>query len=266
MPSLHELQGAFARGLHGDTTALDAWVSRGSFTAAERLGIYRNNYRISLRGALADVYPVVATLVGEGFFAFAADRYLPRFPSRCGNLHDFGSEFAPFLATLPQAAQLQYLPDVARLEWAWHRAFHAADAPVLDLAALAQIPAEQHGALRFVPAASLSLIDTRWPVTRIWEAHQHNEGPASTIDLENIDLGNIDLESGGEWIAVHRVGDAVQVTRVPRTDYAMLQAFVAAAPLETACEAVMAVDARADIGAVLARVCASGALARIQLP
>ncbi len=256
MQSLHELQSVFTRGLHGDAAALDAWVTQGRFTAAERLAIYRNNYRISLRGALADVYPVVASLVGEGFFAYAADQYLPRFPSRSGNLHDFGSEFAQFLATLPQAVQLQSLPDVARLEWAWHRAFHAADSGVIDLASLAQVPAEQHGALRCVPAASLSLIASRWPVTRIWEAHQQDGGPRSTIDLD----------MGGEWIAVHRVGDEVMVTRLPETDFVMLEAFLAAAPLEAACEAVMSVDAHADLGVVLARVCASGALSGLQLP
>ena len=256
MPSLHSLQADFVRGLHGDSSALDAWVGDGEFTAAERLGIYRNNYRLSLRGALADVYPVVHKLVGDGFFAFAADKFVPQYPSRSGNLHDFGAEFPDFLGALPEASELVYLPDVARLEWAWHEAFHAADTANTDLSLLAEVPAEAHGQVRFAPAHGLSLIVSRWPITRIWEAHQGVDVP---------DTG-IELNSGGEHVAVHRLQDEVLVTRLPLADFVMLQALSDNAPLETACELAIGADEDADVGAALARMCACGALGAPILP
>src|SRR6185436_9928463 len=77
--------------------------------------------------ALAAVYPVVQRLLGQGFFEYACDAFIRRHPPRSGNLHDFGAEFAEFLAGFEAASTLTYLPDTARLEWSWHVAFHAAD-------------------------------------------------------------------------------------------------------------------------------------------
>lgn len=250
MPSLHELQSHFVRGLHGETSALDAWVCESEFTAAERLGIYRNNFRLSLRDALGGVYPVVRKLVGEGFFAFAADTFVPQHPSRSANLHDFGAAFPNFLGALPQASEVVYLPDVARLEWAWHQAFHAANTDSVDLSLLAEVPGHAHGLVRFAPAYGLCLIASRWPISRIWEAHQGDGEPQTEIELN----------SGDERVAVHRRYDEVLVRRLPVADFVMLQALSSGAPLEAACELVVSAVADADVGAVLARVCTSGAL------
>src|SRR5687768_16032631 len=104
--------------------------------AGERLQVYRNNVFISLRQALADVYPVVQRLVGEEFFNQLARRFVREHPSRSGNLHDFGREFAGFLATLPDLTELPYLPDVAALEWALHEVFHEAEARPFDFSTL----------------------------------------------------------------------------------------------------------------------------------
>ena len=51
------------------------------------------------------------------------------------------------------------LPDVAELEWAWHRAFHAPDEPGLDLEALGRVDADATQQIRFrLPAASALLV------------------------------------------------------------------------------------------------------------
>ena len=102
-------------------------------SAAQRIQIYRNNYQTSLRGALKAVYPVVARLVGEGFFAWLGYEFLTRCPSRSGNLHEFGAELADFIESFEAAKPHPFLPDVARLEWAWHEAFHEQEHPPLDL-------------------------------------------------------------------------------------------------------------------------------------
>ena len=52
------------------------------------------------------------------FFGEAARQYIVGHPSLSGDLNDYGGEFAQFLAAYPHAADLPYLPDVARLEWA----------------------------------------------------------------------------------------------------------------------------------------------------
>jgi hypothetical protein len=139
---------------------------------APGMEVYRRGVAENQRGALAAAFPVVQRLVGEAFFREAASRYARACPSRSGDLHEFGAGMARFLETYPYAAGLPYLADVARLEWALHEAFHAADAAALDLAALAAVPGERHAELRFALHPSVRRIASDHPVLAIWEANQ----------------------------------------------------------------------------------------------
>ena len=77
-----------------------------------------------------------------------------------------------FSPALSLRAQLAYLPDVARLEWAWHRAFHAADRAPLALERLAAVPPERYGQVRFRLHPSAQFIASDYPLLRIWEVNQ----------------------------------------------------------------------------------------------
>ena len=68
---------------------------------------------------------MVEKLVGEGFFRYAASQFIRQYPSKSGDLNEFGYEFPEFLETFEPAAKLNYLPDVARLELAYHEAYYA---------------------------------------------------------------------------------------------------------------------------------------------
>ena len=121
LPSLRELQRSFATGvLHDDVTTVGGLLVPGDFSGESRLQIYRNNVFTSLTDALEDIYPVVARLVGNEFFSYAAHEYIVRYPSRSGNLHEFGDRLPGFLGGFPPAKDLGYLADVAHLEWTWH--------------------------------------------------------------------------------------------------------------------------------------------------
>src|SRR5512145_377607 len=138
MPSLPELQIAFARGVFDpDDAAIAEFVVPAGMSAAARLAVYRRNVLGNYAAALRDVYPVLLRLVGESFFDRLVRDYATQIPSRSGDLHDFGGELCAFLEALPAARDLPYLADVARLEWAVHRTFHARHALALDVARLA---------------------------------------------------------------------------------------------------------------------------------
>ena len=150
MLALHELQRRFAAAvLDSDGSGFEHHIRAAGLPGARRLQVYRNNTRLGLTGALEAVYPVVSKLVGEGFFRYAAAEYIARHPSRLGDLHEYGGFFPAFLRAFEPAAELVCLPDVARLEWSYHQVFHAARHMPLDPRALANIPAERQGALRF---------------------------------------------------------------------------------------------------------------------
>ena len=210
--SLDSIQRDFYAALLHGSMAVEARIEPGELSAQRRVEIYRHNVRSNLRGALQAVYPVVLNLVGEAFFNEAADQYARAHPSHCGDLNQFGEHLAHFLAHYPHAADLVYLADVARLEWAWHRAFHAADAAALDAARLASVAPEEYGALRFKLAPAVRVLHVGYPVLRIWEVNQ----PDYAGDM------SVDLARGGEHLLVARDGYTPSICSISLGEYELL--------------------------------------------
>lgn len=240
--ALRELQHAFARAIFEDDSALTPHLIDGVFGAERNLRVYQHNTGANLTNALAAVYPVVKRLVGSGFFEYAADRYWRAHPPAGGNIHDFGDAFPDFLSGFEPARMLAYLADVARLEWAWHRAFHAPDPAPFDRRQLAGLDPADYGALRFRLHPSVRLIKSRWPVLRIWEAHQQPGEPDT-----------IDINQGGESALVIRRGLEVVVKKLAPDEHAFLSSLTRLEPLASACEAALAADPATDIPALLNR-------------
>lgn len=200
--------------------------SHGPLDASDRLAIYRGSVRAALTQALAEVYPVLRRLVGDAFFDALASRYQAVHPSTSPDLHDYGAALAEFLAPFPPAAALPYLPDVARLEWAWHRVFHAAEPPPFAAEALNQALAQNPGALRLTLSPALRLLHSAYPVERIWRANQPDvtEPPG------------ISLDEGPAWLVIWRQGETVDMNDLPPQDWRLLQAIEGGASLnELAC-------------------------------
>jgi hypothetical protein len=239
---LRDLQAEFAAAVFDERPEMSARVRAGRFPAAQHLQVYRNNVVESLTGALRAVYPVIEKLVGEGFFRYAVHEYLRAHRPRSGNLHDFGDAFAGFLTGFAPAAELPYLPDVARLEWAWHRAFHAADAPAFDLARLGAVPAEQHEALRFVLHPSAHLLASQFPIVRIFEINQ--EGYVGDT--------SVDLAEGGVRALVIRRELTVYVEPLAAGEAGLLTELAAQQTLGAAVQAALAAQPDFDLTATLA--------------
>ena len=250
MPSLPELQRAFATGVFADNEAITRHIHDGRFPAARHLQVYRNNVFENLAGALKAVYPTVERLVGAGFFGYAADGYIRRHPPTSGNLHDFGDSFAKFLSSFGPARELVYLPDVARLEWAWHRAFHAADHAPLAIERLAAVPPEQYGQLRFRLHPSAQLIASDYPLLRIWQVNQ----PEYTGNVA------VNLADGGVRLLVARRELEVVIESLSTGDDALLRAFTAGQRFEDASAAALAVQPDYDLPTALRRHVASAVI------
>ena len=143
---------------HGLTAQLPA-------EAAIRFAVYRNNVAHSLKQALARRFPVVERLVGAEFFAAMAAEFIARHPPQSPVLAEWGGEFPGWLAGFPPVATLPYLPDVARIEWARGRAYHAADAtPAAPQSLSPDAPMLLH--------PSLHLLRLAQPALSIWAANQ----------------------------------------------------------------------------------------------
>ncbi len=215
MPGLHEVQRAFSRSLlSASAPETGDLVRPNGLTSARRVQVYRNNVFASLTEALRAVYQVVERLVGEGFFRYAAHRFIVGHASRSGNLHRFGREFPQFLTKFDPAAALAYLPDVARLEWASHEVYHAAALPPLDIRRLHTVDSNDYHRLRFRLNPTTRLIDSPYPVLRILEANQNDTGDAATVDLA----------AGGERVLVMQQDTELKLQRLGAGDYAFLSA------------------------------------------
>jgi hypothetical protein len=188
--------------------------------------------------------------VGAAFFREAAGRFARAAPSASGDLGDFGAGFADFLAGYEHAAALDYLADVARLEWAVHEAHRAADAPGCDFDAFARVPAETHDAFRFRFHPAARWLRSAHAVVALWEANQPGRD------------GTPARGTGPDHAMVVRGDDGVRVELLPAADWDFLAALARGATLGEAC----ALLADADLGRALARLSAPGVLCGFEAP
>ena len=228
--------------LAGDESVLVAFEA-GNLSEQKRLAIYRNNVFSNYRGALEAVYPAILSLVGAGYFRQAAHRYTQRYASISGDIHHYGRDFCELLASLPGAAELVYLPDVARLEWSIHAAFHAADHERLDLSRLQSVAAEDYPRLRFALNPAARLLRSDYPIRRIWQVNL----PDYQGDQR------VDLVEGGENLLVMRRNFVMEVEAIAMADAAALTAFQRNEMLGQALDVALAIDADFDVGSFLQR-------------
>lgn len=246
MPSLHEWQRAFsAAAIFSDAAAMASLgVVGGELGPEARIDIYRANVLGNFRRALAASYPVVKRLVGAAFFNAASDNFVRGHPSTRGDINRYGADFAQFLNTYPPARDLKYLADVARLEWAIDQAGIARDAASLDLAALAEVPPELHGELRFSLHPSVRFIVSMFPILHIWRANQ----PGSSAD-ESIELA----EGGDTLLVLRRPADVggIAIERISHAEHLLLALLAAGRTLDEAAGRCMAVSPEFDLAAAL---------------
>ena len=240
---LSALETQFRDGLLSDNEAILAMFEGGNLTQRKRLDIYRNNVFSNYRSALEAVYPAILSLVGADYFRQAAQRYIERYPSGSGDIHHYGSNFCDLLASLPGAAELAYLPDVARLEWSVHAAFHAADYVRLDLSRLQSVAAEDYPRLRFALNPAARLLRSDYPIRRIWQVNL----PDYQGDQR------VDLAEGGENLLVMRRNFVMEVEAIATADAAALTVFQRNEMLGQALDVALAIDADFDVGSFLQR-------------
>lgn len=215
MPSLHEIQQAFADGMRtGRVDTIASAVVSDRLRAEDRLSIYRNHYALTLTEALEATYPVVRQLVGEPFFRSIANSYIDEFPPTGPCLFEYGAGFSGFIAGLWACRDLPYLPDVARFEWATNLAFHAPDGSAIDPRSLASLPVEKYALIRLRLDPACALLESRYPVSRIWQANQPDADPTTRVNLGD----------GAERLLICRLDDEVVWRKLDAAEFTFISA------------------------------------------
>ena len=248
MPELLHFQTDFAAALRErrSTSAMQRWLAGSDDLVDRRMAIYRANMVAAAEKALASAYPVIRQVVGEEFFHGLAREYRRGTPSTSGDLTTFGASFDAFLTTFEHVQDMPWLPDLARLEWAAHLAYGAADAPDWDPAALATIAPEQQDALRFAWTPGLAVVRSDYPIVRVWTIHQPGFDGAFEVDWQQ-----------SETALVARAGFAVTVSVCTPADATFLEACLRGAPLGEAASDTLERHPDFDLGALLARALAA---------
>jgi hypothetical protein len=115
--------------------------------------------------------------VGDDYFRQLAAHYRERMPSRSGDLHWAGRDFAPFLDDYLRDGDYAWLADLARLEWSRAECSVAATLPPLGAGALARFSAHQFEYLVFGLQPALRLHSFSYPIFTVWLTNQSENAP-----------------------------------------------------------------------------------------
>jgi hypothetical protein len=256
--SLRELQLRFVAALYEGNDAIVAdqlgHPGEPGISAAARIGVYRNNLREGFIKALAIDYPVVEKLVGPEFFRQTALDFQLQHPSVAGDLAQVGAPFADYLRRQFADGDYGWLPDVAALEWALQCVAIAPDREAVSVARLSEIPPQRYEDLVFEPAPATRLVESRYPVVRIWQTNQPHAGAE-----------NVDLNSGPDRVLVRRRGDELEFVRLSSADFTFARMLARRTPLGLATDASLAIDPAFDLGRALRALALAGAFAGIGL-
>ena len=220
-----------------------------------RLAVYRNNVVASLIDARATTFPVVHQLVGTDFFRAMAAVFVRQAPPSSPVLTRYGEGFAAFVGHFGPAADLPYLADVACLEFARVRAYHAADATAVTTEAIGRVLAcrEAIGDLTFVLHPSVSLVHSRHAIVSIWNAHQESEVP-DDLDPDRAESALI-LRVDSSVVVLEAQGAADFIDALQR----------GSSPSDAAGGAA-AIEPSFDLSAALGFLIAHGAISALHLP
>lgn len=217
--------------------------------APKRFSVYRNNVIVSLTEALMATYPALVRLLGEEYFRALARLYVSAEPPSSPVLLTYGEGLASFIAGFPPLEGYPYLPDVARLEWAWLEAYHAADHAPLDPAALALLPPERLGSLRFTLHPACRLIVSPHPVLDLVRANRFEPEAGLLVDPEQ-----------GQSVLLTRPGIDVILHPLQPAEVAFVAAVMAGGCLAEAAGRALAVDQGFDLAGAIGLLLRSGAV------
>jgi hypothetical protein len=221
-------------------------VSHLSTSPRGRFAVYRNNVMVALVGALETRFAATRRIVGEEFFAAMARVFAATNPPRSPLMMVYGDDFPSFIEGFEPVAAVPYLADVARLEAARTRAYHAADAEPLTQEILATALQDRAETLGFILHPSVEIVTSPFPIVTIWAM---NAGETELAPVE---------DWSGEDALVLRPGLDALVTRLPRGGAGFLEALRRGAPLGAAVETAHAATPGFDIAENLAILLGAG--------
>ena len=183
--------------------------------ATKRFDVYRNNVAVSLTDALQTAFPVVNKLIGEENFKAIAGLYLRQHPPNSPLMMFYGEDMPAFLSAFEPLQHVKYLADVARLELAMRRSYHAADSTPVAAETFQTLPADRLMAATFEFAPAMQLLRSHWPIHAIWRFNMEENAPQPEAKGENVLITRAEFDpvmttlapGGGTFVAALQNGE-----------------------------------------------------------
>ena len=187
---LVEWQEAFidALSVKGTEASLLALVNE---REAGRLSVYRNNSKQALTAAMKMTFPICETILGSSCFEQLAEEYQQKYPLTSSNLNQYGESFHRLLAEITPSHSgfvgLEYLADLAQLEWLLQLSYYAADGPICSpLSQLEFLNEEQQMAVVMILRADIELLSSKHPLYELWLKYQQGQENILISDPQQI--------------------------------------------------------------------------------
>jgi hypothetical protein len=223
-----------------------------SAEALARLNIYRRNVFGNFNSVLQSIYEVVAKVLGEKYFAQICKIYLEKNFSKSGNLDDFGLNFPKFLQENLSLHKLTYLPDLARLDLAFHQAHFAKISEIFPLQKFQKLSEENYFNLQFKLHPSIQILKSNYAIFSIWK--NANENLQKKVKAER-----------PEFVMVERVFEIVNIYKISELEFLFLQNISKNCLFETYQKIVKITGEEFDIGALLNKFVGNGVIVNFKL-
>jgi hypothetical protein len=201
-----------------------------SLSPQARLAIYSDMYFLRLRDVLRADFGGLYAMLGRADFDALCRDFLTHHPSRRFTLNALGAPMPGYFASaVGQArwgARAAALGDMAALEQAVHRCFHAEPTPVLDASGLASVPEDAWADARFTMSAGFEVLALGYDVHRALSRQRAAEPPSDAV-----------WTPAPTRVAVWRKGFVVWRQAVTPAMFAALNAFAHGLTMSDALEA-----------------------------
>lgn len=169
--------GSLLKSQGNDAGFLSELLPLHSISKETQLSIYRSNVNGAHQKVLGQVYPACLNVLGEDYFNQLCQVYRFEYPSMDADLNNYGEHFSLFMKEQLEQHQeligLEYLADLACLEWHWHASYYAKDDETFSFDKLALIAADDQDKIFFKTGYSFFLHSTIYPLLEIWDANKN---------------------------------------------------------------------------------------------
>jgi len=183
MLTLQNLQQEFIKALKTNSNYFLTTIHPNpSLSPAHQFEIYKNSITGRFQRILMKTYPACLNLVGKDFFINMATIYINSTNSYTHDINTFGSDFNSFITTYSPATILPYLPDVAALEWAWHRLQLS---PIPQPFDFEKLSTHLNKEIIFTLCPGSTLLTSPYPLHLIWEMNQSSNIQGESLILKD---------------------------------------------------------------------------------